>query len=260
MDRIGPFSENADGVPSPDEERGDGQFLQFTGPPSGVLNPLQRLEGLPPIRERLRVQIEELIIDGTLAQGTRLVEVDLAARFNVSRGSIREVMQDLARDRFVDARPRLGTFVHAPGPAEIDDFFDILRALEAESSRLAAVRVTTAQAVDLQRLVESSCELVEHPREAGEAGAGRFLHTHIATIARSEILLETLSLYYKKNTWLRSPYRSAGAGRDLPGQHAAIIDAIVRRDAKAAYEATALHVDAARAHYIDLVAAHTSNG
>ena len=106
--------------------------------PSSVLKPLQRLEGVPPLRDRLRVQIEELIVEGTLAQGTRLVEVDLADRFNVSRGSIREVMQDLARDRFVDARPRLGTFVHTPTPAEIDDFFDILRALESESSRLAA--------------------------------------------------------------------------------------------------------------------------
>jgi DNA-binding GntR family transcriptional regulator len=260
MDRIGPLSGHVSRVPPSGEERDDGPFLHFAGPPSSVLKPLQRLEGVPPLRDRLRVQIEELIVEGTLAQGTRLVEVDLADRFNVSRGSIREVMQDLARDRFVDARPRLGTFVHTPTPAEIDDFFDILRALESESSRLAATRVTTALAVELHQLLDAGCELVDYQRDADQPGARPALHTQIATIARSEILLNSLALYYKKNAWFRSPYRGEHAGRDLAGQHSAIIDAIVRRDAQTAYDSTAVHIDAARAHYIDLVAAHARNG
>lgn len=199
------------------------------------------------MRDRLRIQIEALIVDGTLAQGTRLIEVDLADRFEVSRGSIREVMQDLARDGFVDARPRLGTFVHTPTSAEIDDFFDFLRALEAESSRLAARRATPEKTADLHQLLEAGCEL-----RATDPSAARCLHTQIAKIARSEILQGTLSLCYKKNTWFRSPHRSQNRFHDLTAPHASIVDAIVRRDADAAYNSTYAHVDAARAEFADL--------
>ena len=73
------------------------------------------------------------------------MESDLAQTLGVSRGPIREALQLLQRDGLIDLRPRQGAFVHLPTLKEIEDFFDIRRALETESARLAARR-TTAEA------------------------------------------------------------------------------------------------------------------
>ncbi|MBA3875810.1 MAG: hypothetical protein C0498_02555, partial [Anaerolinea sp.] len=45
------------------------------------------------VADRLRDEI----LDGRLAAGSRLVEAELAERFGVSRGPVRDALQELAR-------------------------------------------------------------------------------------------------------------------------------------------------------------------
>src|SRR5262245_10620454 len=94
-----------------------------------------------PLRHRIRVQLEGLIMTGALPPGTRLIEGELAQRLGVSRGPVRETLQLLATDGFVDLRPRQGAFVHMPTLKEVGDFYDVRGALECESARLAATRI-----------------------------------------------------------------------------------------------------------------------
>jgi DNA-binding FadR family transcriptional regulator len=87
----------------------------------GPSDVLRRLDDTPPLRERILEQLELLIISGSLVPGARLVEGDLADTLGVSRGPIREALQMLWRDGFVDLRPRQGAFVHVrqlPGSAQ----------------------------------------------------------------------------------------------------------------------------------------------
>ncbi len=72
---------------------------------------IQPLDETPPLRHRIHEQLERLITTGSLAPGTRLVESELAQTLGVSRGPIREALQLLQRDGFIDLRPRQGAFV-----------------------------------------------------------------------------------------------------------------------------------------------------
>lgn len=122
---------------------------------------LRRIDETPPLRERIYEQLEAMITSGAFAPGVRLVESELAQTLGVSRGPIREALQLLWRDGFVDLRPRQGAFVHVPTRKEIDDFFDIRRALETESVRLASLRATPEISDDLRAAVELARELLK---------------------------------------------------------------------------------------------------
>lgn len=87
-------------------------------------------------------QIEELIFDGTFSDGDRLDEVQLSARFGVSRTPIREALLKLAQSGLVEHLPRRGVFVRQPGPIELIEMFEVMAELEATSARFAASRIS----------------------------------------------------------------------------------------------------------------------
>src|SRR3954470_17355167 len=130
---------------------------------------LERLDPVPPLHHRVHEQLEALIVSRAIAQGARIVESELAEQMGVSRGPVREALQLLARDGFVDLRPRQGSFVHVPTQKEVADFFDVRRALETASVRLAAERITEEQARELRAVVDRGTEMLEHGDDPSKA-------------------------------------------------------------------------------------------
>jgi DNA-binding GntR family transcriptional regulator len=87
-------------------------------------------------------QIEELIFNGTFSDGERLDEVQLSARFDVSRTPVREALLKVAQSGLVEHLPRRGVFVRHPGPIELIEMFDVMAELEAACARFAASRIS----------------------------------------------------------------------------------------------------------------------
>jgi len=85
-------------------------------------------------------QIREMIVSGRFAMGTRLVEVQLAKRFGISRAPVREAMRRLVEDGLVDERPRIGATVREIGAVDVIDLYNVRLSLEATAIRLATRR------------------------------------------------------------------------------------------------------------------------
>ena len=73
-----------------------------------------------PLRESVYNAILDMIVGGELRPGQHLVENELAVSLGVSRQPVREALQWLNKDSWVDLRPGLGAFVHAPTTEEAD--------------------------------------------------------------------------------------------------------------------------------------------
>ena len=86
------------------------------------------------IVERLR----EDIWAGRLEPGSRLIELDLTARFAVSRGPVREGLRRLSADGLIEHRPHRGAVVRRLTEREIRELFLIRIEMEALAARLAA--------------------------------------------------------------------------------------------------------------------------
>ena len=87
------------------------------------------------IVERLR----EDILAGRLPPGSRLVECDLTARFEVSRGPVREALRRLSADGLIEHWPHRGAVVRRLTEREIRELFLIRIEMEALAARLAAM-------------------------------------------------------------------------------------------------------------------------
>jgi DNA-binding GntR family transcriptional regulator len=211
---------------------------------------LRRLDEMPPLRERIYQQLEAIITSGAFAPGSRLFENELAQTLGVSRGPIREALQLLWRDGFVDLRPRQGAFVHVPTHKEIDDFFDIRRALEIESVRLASLRVTPEVSEDLRASIRLARDLLKRGEDPSDIERRSNLHAALAAAADNPLLEQMLRALDKRGVWYRSPFELTWRQRSWD-EHDAIVNAVVAQDTEAAMSAMAAHLDGARQHLYD---------
>src|SRR5712675_2184806 len=104
-----------------------------------------------PLRQAVYDAIVELIVHGTLQRGRHVVEAELAEYLGVSRQPVREALQRLQTDGWIELRPGQGAFVHVPSEEEVDQLLGVRTILEAYSARLAAER---AKPEDVNRLWE----------------------------------------------------------------------------------------------------------
>jgi DNA-binding transcriptional regulator YhcF (GntR family) len=102
----------------------------------------RRVQRPAPLRQAVYDAIVDLIVQGTLQRGQHLVESELAEYLGVSRQPVREALQRLQTDGWIDLRPAQGAFVHTPSEDEVDQLLGVRTVLETYSARLAAEHAT----------------------------------------------------------------------------------------------------------------------
>jgi DNA-binding GntR family transcriptional regulator len=80
------------------------------------------------------------IVDGTLAPGAMLAEVEQSTRLGVSRTPLREALSRLSADGLVASQPGRGVIVTEISFADITELYEVREGLEEQAARLAAQR------------------------------------------------------------------------------------------------------------------------
>lgn len=209
---------------------------------------LERLDPVPLLHHRVHEQLEALIVSRSIPQGARIVESELAEQMGVSRGPVREALQRLARDGFVDLRPRQGAFVHVPTAKEVADFFDVRRGLEVISAGFAAQRITDEQAKHLRATLDTGTKMLDHGDDPSAPRERVPMHAEIARAADNPLLEQMLTNIRRRADWYSPPFDPM-MRRDSWREHVAIVDAICAHDAERAMELMGLHIDGSRDHF-----------
>lgn len=84
--------------------------------------------------------LRDLILSGGLPPGDRLNEVRLAGELGISRGPLREALQQLRGEGLLRGIPRRGTFVVALTIDDVVDVYELRAAIEGRAARLLAMR------------------------------------------------------------------------------------------------------------------------
>lgn len=156
------------------------------------------LSRTPIDRRRLYQQIaddiEQLILDGTFAAGTRLPsEHELAEQYGVSRNVVREALKRLKEHGLVVIRTGSGTYVSQPTTEPVSQalrrllrhnsesfsvthFYEVRRMLEPETARLAAQRASEEEIAHIQSALRS----MERHRDNSVAWTNADLDFHLA--------------------------------------------------------------------------------
>jgi DNA-binding GntR family transcriptional regulator len=94
--------------------------------------------------------IREAIVDGRLAPGQRLKEVQLARELGISRTPIREALLLLQAEGLVEASPNRGSTVRTYDVQELEDIYELRAVVEGHAARRAAARITPEELDELR--------------------------------------------------------------------------------------------------------------
>src|SRR6478672_2119866 len=188
-----------------------------TGPP-----PVERPA---PLREAVYDALVEMIITAELQPGEHLVENDLAAQLGVSRQPVREALQRMQTEGWVDLRPALGAFVHVPTEDEADQLLAARTLLETESARLAAAHATADQLQHLWTLHRRGEAALAADDQEGLVAANASLHSHIVSMSRNKVLADLIGSVDRRVRWYYLPIARV-RGKAAWDEHAELIEAI----------------------------------
>jgi DNA-binding GntR family transcriptional regulator len=130
-------------------------------------------------------RIRSNVIEGVLAPGSQLNEVELAATFGVSRGPVREALQRLIQEGLLRSEPHRGVFVPVMGPEDIDDIYLAREALESAAVR----RITgTSRAGSAYKALDKIVRVMEAAEKADDwrMVVSRDLDFHTALVAAAD--------------------------------------------------------------------------
>jgi DNA-binding GntR family transcriptional regulator len=108
--------------------------------------------------------LRKYILNGTLAPSSRLVELQLAGQFEVSRTPVREALKRLAAEGLVALDPSRGMIVREVDRSEAEEIYMIREVLEGLAARLAAQRITPEMIAKLRVLAELMQEAADEHR------------------------------------------------------------------------------------------------
>ena len=208
----------------------------------------RRVQRPAPLRQAVYDAIVELIVHGTLQRGQHLVENELAEYLGVSRQPVREALQRLQTDGWIDLRPAQGAFVHTPSEDEVDQLLGVRTVLETYSARLAAENATAADVNRLWELQQDGLNALAANDSEGLVAANAALHAHINAIAGNTVLARHIGLVERRWRWYYLPIAQP-RGQSAWTEHAELIKAIAAGDADLASSIMNRHTDRTRQVY-----------
>jgi DNA-binding GntR family transcriptional regulator len=201
-----------------------------------------------PLREAVYDALVEMIITAELQPGQHLVENDLAAQLGVSRQPVREALQRMQTEGWVDLRPALGAFVHEPTEDEADQLLAARTLLEAESARLAAEHATPEQIERLWELHRSGEAALAADDQEGLVAANALLHSHIVSMSGNKVLADLIGSVDRRVRWYYLPI-ARSRGKAAWDEHAELIEAIAAENGDRSGDLMRRHTERTREMY-----------
>ncbi|HEX6515696.1 MAG TPA: GntR family transcriptional regulator [Nocardioidaceae bacterium] len=201
-----------------------------------------------PLRAGVLDSLRELIIARVLPPGQHLVESELAERLGVSRGPVREALQALHSEGWVELRPRRGAFVRQPTPQEVDEVFVVRAALESEAAGLAAENVGEKDILLLREVCNRGRHALDTGDEPAVVAANSEFHRMVADLSGVSLLN---SYVESLDRWVRWFYRPVVStrGRASWDEHDRLLCALEDHDKETAAAVMRLHTEHTRQAY-----------
>ncbi|WP_275560281.1 GntR family transcriptional regulator [Streptomyces sp. 5-6(2022)] len=217
------------------------------GLPQGAV---PKLERPGPLRERVYEALLELITTRALRPGQHLVESELAGHLGVSRQPVREALQRLNTEGWVDLRPAQGAFVHEPTEDEADQLLTVRTLLEAEAARLAAAGADEAGVAALEDLCAKGERAVLDDDVDGAVAANAEFHAKVMELAGNAVLSELAAQVDRRVRWYYTPV-ARQRGKQSWIEHRELIAAITAGDEHGATVVMRAHTEHTRRTYHD---------
>lgn len=200
--------------------------------------------------ENLTSILIQAIVEGELGPGSKISEPELAKRFEVSRGPLREAIMRLEGLGLIERIPHVGARVITFSPEKLVEIYAVREALEGMAARLAARYISQEELLSLELL------LTKHSKHIDEVdGASYFhqegdfdFHYRIIQASRNSKLIALLcdELYHLLRMYRYQSPRAQSRPKEALNEHKFILQAIRNRDEELAEMLMRRHISGSR--------------
>jgi len=206
-----------------------GQKIKGPAAPKKASSASQR-RGSGDVERRIYQSIYEGVMSHRLAPGTRLPEAVLSKLFDVSRATVRKVLQALSHDHIVQLRPNQSAVVATPSPEETRAIFEARRVIEAAVVRLVAEHAGKADLEVLRaQLHEEHTAMHRFDQPAWSRLASGF-HLKLGELSGNPVLANYLNELISRCSLIVALYEPPGNAACEHDEHARIVDSIEASD------------------------------
>ncbi len=192
--------------------------------------------------QRIVDSITGAIVERRLMPGTKLAEQGIADIFKVSRTLVRQALNQLSRDRLVTLEPARGAFVAQPGVDEARQVFEVRRMLETSLVRRLCASISDLQIHELRAHLKAELDAVRRTDVPGRTRLLADFHAVLARMSGNEVLARLLADLLSRSSLIALMYQSSHSAEHSQDEHVALVDAIERRDARAAVRLMEQHL------------------
>lgn len=196
--------------------------------------------------EKVYKTLKQMILNNELIPGQKLLQEELAGSLGVSRTPLLSALSKLEKEMLIEARPRRGYYVKKLSVEEELDLYDIRLRLEPLGAAKAAEKATPQQIKTLQHQLE---RFTDGKRKVKFSEFDYEFHSLIMKISGSEMLERIITSF--NIVMLSNQMELVKDSSPSVKEHRDIIEAIARKDVKAAEEMMFFHIEHGKQRVIE---------
>ncbi len=184
------------------------------------------------VQERMLEVLRADVLTGTLQPGEQVVQELVAEQHGVSRVPVREALQALTSEGLITHLPHRGYFVTQLSIPDLLEVYRLRQLLETEALREGIPVLTDEDVASLQRLSDAVDAAAADNDLVALTAANRHFHFAMFDGAGMPRLSRLLRQLWDASDVYRSLYFRQAVNRErVAHEHAAMLDAVSRRDA-----------------------------
>ena len=159
------------------------------------------------LTEQISKVLTEDILDGALAPGTQLLEMELQEQLGVSRSPLREAFRDLEKKGLVVILPRRGAFVKEITLRDIQENFPVRGNLEGLAARLAYGKLSPLDLARMRAALEGMKRAGRTKDREAYRQNHKIFHDIFTAASDNRLLIDILQNLRMHRLWYFVSYR-----------------------------------------------------
>ncbi len=185
----------------------------------------------------------DAILEQRIAPASRFTEEGLGEIFGVSRSVIRRVLAKLSHQQVILLRPNQRAQVAAPDTQQARQILEARRLTEITVVQLACAQATPLQIRQLRELIAREREYIERDQRGPAIRLSGEFHLQLAAVAGNAPLAQFLNSLVPLTSLIIAQFEAKACTYCAWQEHAAIVDAVERRDSTTAVTLMTQHLD-----------------
>jgi DNA-binding GntR family transcriptional regulator len=196
------------------------------------------------LHDEVVTRIRDLIIEGVLAPGTRINEMQLTQQLGVSRTPLREALKFLASEGLIELVAARGAIVRKFSAKDVRDMLDVLAVLEAFAARLACRNANDAEIAEVRRLHDLMVRRFKARDRLEYFKLNQSIHSAFLRLSGNAALASSHAAIQSRLKRIRYiGNQEPPKWRDAMAEHDEMIRALESRDGEALAEVLTRHME-----------------